>query len=83
MAEVVEVYENGVLIGSEPAPPLPAHAANRETLHRQAAAALESNATYLAITSPTAAQSAAQVKALTRQVQALIRLTLNQMDDTD
>lgn len=41
----------------------------------RAQAALTNNATFLAIASPTAAQVATQTKALTRQVNALIRYT--------
>lgn len=47
---------------------------NGETLRSRAKAALAVNATFLAITNPTAAQVATQAKALTRQVDALIRL---------
>lgn len=57
--------------------------ANDRTIRDRAAAALDSNRTFLAVTSPTAAQNAAQLKALTRQMQALIRLTLGQLDSTD
>lgn len=39
-----------------------------------AASALAANATYLNLASPTTAQNTAQIKALTRQVTALIRL---------
>lgn len=46
-----------------------------ETLLRQAIAAYQANAAYLAAPAPTqAAQSAAQVAALTKQVNAMIRL---------
>jgi hypothetical protein len=55
---------------------------NRRALISKAQAALTSNATYLAITSPTTAQNTAQVKALTRQVNALIRLTVKALDTT-
>lgn len=48
----------------------------------KAATALGTNATFLAIASPTTAQVTAQVKALTRQVDALIRLAANQFDST-
>ncbi len=56
--------------------------ANRDALTARAQQALTGNATFLANASPTAAQVAAQVKALTRQVNALIRMSLAQFDDT-
>lgn len=55
---------------------------NRATIQQQAAAALDANRTFLAIASPTNAQTLAQVKALTRQNQGIIRLLLNQLDGT-
>ena len=51
-------------------------------IRTKALQALTANATFLAIASPTTAQTAAQVKALTRQVSALIRLTTRQLLDT-
>lgn len=57
-------------------------ATNQQTILQQAAAALDSNATFLALTAPTAAQNAGQVRALTRQVNGLIRLTLRKLDST-
>lgn len=63
--------------------PLPTSEANRRTILTQAAAALEANATFLAVASPTNAQNAAQIKALTRQVNKLIRLTIDKFDGTD
>lgn len=69
---------------------------NRKTLAEQAAAALatnrvdiETNNAALAVANPTNAQVVAQVKELTRQstaqarqLNALIRMTLNQTDET-
>lgn len=49
-------------------------AANAQTLLDKAAQALTTNATYLGRGNPTAAQTTAQVQALTRQINALIRL---------
>lgn len=46
-------------------------------------AALESNAVFLADNTPTNAQLAAQVKRLTRQNNALIRMTLGLLDSED
>ncbi|MBA3783304.1 MAG: hypothetical protein H0X12_15815 [Nocardioides sp.] len=48
---------------------------NETTLRTQAASGLADNATFLALTAPTNAQTLAQVKALTRQMTALISLT--------
>ena len=53
-----------------------------QTLESKAQAALVNNATYLAIGTPTTAQAIAQVAALTRQVDAVIRMILNQFDTT-
>jgi len=51
-------------------------AATAEALKAQAAAALAGDVTYLALTTPTTAQAVAQVRALTQQVSALIRLVV-------
>lgn len=56
---------------------------NEQTLRQQARQAMDANRTYLALATPTAAQTTAQVKALTRQVQALIRFTLDDLTGTD
>ena len=57
-------------------------ATNRAALVAKATTALDANATYLARTAPTTAQNTAQIKALTRQVNALIKLTVNDLDST-
>ena len=54
---------------------------NRGTIVQQAQGALASNAAYIALASPTNAQVAAQVKALTRQNNKIIRLLLSQIGD--
>lgn len=56
---------------------------NAETLRERLRAALRTNRTYLGRTAPTAAQNTAQTRALTQEVDALIRLTLNLLDRTD
>ena len=47
------------------------------------ATALTNNAVFLAVASPTNAQAVAQVKALTRQVNALIRLARRDLFSTN
>lgn len=61
-------------------PPPPS---NEEVLRSRAEAALATNATFLALASPSNALVAAQTKALTRQVNALIRLTLGRTETFD
>lgn len=56
---------------------------NAATIRDRAGQALAANTTFLAITSPTNAQTLAQVKALTRQNNGIIRLLLNRFDGTD
>jgi hypothetical protein len=57
--------------------------ANGEELLRRARGALQSNRNYLATPTPTQAQVVAQVAALTRQVNALIRFALGAFDGTE
>lgn len=54
----------------------------KDKLRAAIAAAIASNTTFLAVASPTPAQSAAQVQALTRQVSNLIRLVAGVLDGT-
>lgn len=58
-------------------------ASNQSTIQQQAQAALAGNRAYLAIATPNTAQITAQVRALTQQHQALIRLALQQFDATN
>lgn len=58
-------------------------AVNADAIRTAAAAALDANRTYLAIASPTNAQNLAQIRALTRQANRLIRLQLGLLDGTD
>jgi hypothetical protein len=79
-------FARAVALGLAPpadAPPaVRAQATNRAALLAKAATALTTNATYLAIASPTNAQNTAQVKALTRQVNALLKLATAALSDT-
>lgn len=52
------------------------------TIRDRAQQALATNAAFLALASPTNAQTVTQVKALTRECNALIRMALNLLDDT-
>lgn len=56
---------------------------NAVTLQQRAAAALDANAAFLALGSPTNAQVVGQVRLLTRECTALVRLLLRQLDTTD
>ena len=56
---------------------------NYQALYTKAPAALANNITYLAIPTPSQAQAVAQVAALTRQVNAVIRILLAIMDVVD
>ena len=56
---------------------------NRALLYQQAMAAYQNNNAFLALASPTNAQTLAQVKALTRQINGAFRLLRNDYSGTD
>lgn len=56
---------------------------NRRTVIDQAAAALQANRTYVALASPTNAQNLAQIRALSRQMNGLIRHLLGDFSGSD
>lgn len=71
------------VLASYPAEADAAETVNQRTIRTAAANALATNRTYIGTASPTAAVTTAQVKALSRQMNGLIRLTLGQLDGTD
>lgn len=77
-----ETYRAGVLVSSDTVT-LPDEVANAQTLQDQARTALAGNKTFLGLNNPTAAENAAQIKALTRQSSGLIRLFLGALDRTE
>ncbi len=62
--------------------PVDPAAENRDDLHAKARQALAANTTYLALPTPTNAQVVAQVARLTRECSALIKLLLDDLNDT-
>lgn len=57
--------------------------ANRETIRADALGALAANRNFVSLTTPTNAQVLAQTKALSRQVNGIIRVLLDQLEGTD
>jgi hypothetical protein len=55
----------------------------RRTLEERLANGLRSNKEYLNLDKPTAAQTNQQIRRLTRQLSALIRLAMQQLDEED
>lgn len=56
---------------------------NDRTIRQRLGAALDANAAFLALASPTQAQVLAQVRVLTRENTGLIRLALDALDAAD
>jgi hypothetical protein len=56
---------------------------NRATIESQVAAAITANKAYVALANPTTAQTTAQVKALSRQLNGVMRLLTGQLDAAD
>lgn len=79
MAATHATYVNLVTVTADDSDP---NVQNLGTLQSRAQTALTTNATYLAIGSPSAAQVAAQVRVLTMECNGLIRLLLGQLDST-
>lgn len=63
--------------------PLPPESRNANAIKQAAGLALDANTVYLGIANPSNAQVAAQVKALTRQMNKLIRLATGRFDNGD
>lgn len=63
--------------------PTDSAARRRQQLVDQIASAIDANTAFLAIPTPTQAQGAAQVKAMTRQWNAYLRLYLGVLDSVD
>jgi hypothetical protein len=81
-AQQARAIELGLLPAVAAAPAAQTAGANRAALIAKAGPALAANATYLAISAPSTAQNTAQIKALTRQVNTLIRLAARALDST-
>lgn len=60
----------------------PAPVANKDTILGKVSAALTNNQAFLGLSSPTNAQVLAQIQALTRQTNALMRIVSEQLDST-
>jgi hypothetical protein len=58
----------------------PAQLANLAAILAAAPTALATNTTFLALATPNTAQAVAQVQALTRQVDGIIRIMVTQFD---
>lgn len=64
-------------------PPVSAEVTNEQTIRDAARNALATNRAYAQRANPTAAQTTAQVKALSQQQNGIIRLLLGALDATD
>lgn len=77
----ITTYSDGSWSSSTTAPD-GSTTANLQALQTKAQQALANNATFQAIASPSNAQNAAQVQALTKQCNGIIRLLLGLLDTT-
>ena len=75
-----DVYADGLLVSSQ-ALAVGLADENATTILAKAKQALAANAAFLALATPSSAQNAAQIKLLTREVNALLRLALSEFDD--
>jgi hypothetical protein len=78
----IERWANGELVSFELVDKAPEQV-NRDTIIEQAVTALQNNRDFIDLTAPTNAESLAQIKALTRQTNGIIRLILDRFDGTD
>lgn len=62
---------------------VPQSEVNYEALRAKANNAFAANATFLALAAPTNAQAINQIQLLTKEFNALAKLYLNQLDDTN
>lgn len=74
--------ELGLLPAAAASPEAQTQATNADALRTKARAAITANDAFLALASPTNAQTLAQVRALTRETTALIRLAVKALDTT-
>ena len=56
---------------------------NEDVIGQRLDAALDANRAFLALAPPTLAQNAAQIRALTQQINGLLRVVRNRLDGTD
>jgi hypothetical protein len=83
-SRTVETYADGVRVDARTETyTTPVEFDNEETIRDRAAQALATNRTYIALANPTTAQNTAQVKALSRQMNGVVRLLLGLLDGTD
>lgn len=80
---VYEIRSGTTVVGRDVETIPTADAVAAATLTVRARAALAANRAFLDIATPSAAQNAAQINALTRQVNALARIMLGALDSTD